>query len=91
MYRVLIVLLFGLVACGPIAPERAAQICEKRAQKADGPFGSVTIGSNSKSGPFASGEIGISTDYLRGTDPMTVYERCTVDLTGAGPIRPPVL
>ncbi|OUD08972.1 hypothetical protein BVC71_09665 [Marivivens niveibacter] len=92
MYRwFLISALAAVAACGPIAPERAAQICEERAQRADGPFGNITLGTNSKSGAFASGEIGISTDYLRGTDPMTVYERCVVDLTGTGPIRPPSL
>ncbi len=80
-----------LVGCGPVSPERAAQICEDRARQAQAPFGNVTIGTNSRTGGFASAELGVSLDYLRGADPMVVYERCVVDLTGQGPIRPPAL
>ena len=83
--------LLALSACGPVSPERAADVCEERAQRADGPSGNVAVGTNSATGAYISGEIGVSLDYLRGADPMTVYERCVVDLTGAGPIRSPEL
>lgn len=83
--------LLALAACGPVSPERAAQVCEEKARLAQGPTGSITIGSNSRSGSYVSGEVGISLDSFSGKDPMVVYERCVVDMTGQGPIRMPAL
>ena len=83
----------GLAACElpPISPERAAERCEDRARAAQGPEVSATFGVNSNSGGFASGSVGISSDYLRGLDPVAVYESCVQNLTGEPPIRPPQL
>ena len=78
----------GLAACTPISPERAADRCEERARAAQGPQVGVTVGANSNSGPFASGSISISSDAIRGRDPVAVYEECVFDLTGQEPIRP---
>ena len=83
--------LAALVACGPVDPELAAQRCEARAQAAQGPTGGVTVGVNSRTGGFASAEIGVSADFLRGADPVAVYDRCVFELTGELPVRPPVL
>jgi len=83
--------LLGLVACAPISPELAAQRCEERARAAQAPTGEVTIGVNSNSGGFAEASVGISSDFIRGADPVAVYDRCVFELTGALPIRPPVL
>jgi hypothetical protein len=92
MRPVVIVLMFaGLAACAPISPERAADRCEERARAAQGPEVGVTIGTNSNSGPFASGSISISSDAIRGRDPLAVYEECVFNLTGEMPIRPPRL
>ncbi len=91
MKRAAPILLLLLAACGPMNPERAADRCEERARAAQGPTGSITIGANSNTGGYAGAEIGISSDYLRGADPMTVYERCVVNLTGQSPIRQPNL
>jgi hypothetical protein len=85
------VALLLLAACGTITPERAAQQCEKRAQAAMGPQGNVTVGVNSQSGGFASGNITFSSDYLAGRDPYEVYRTCVIDMTGQEPYRPPVL
>lgn len=87
------VLLFAVSACTPIpvSPERAAEICEDKARAAQGPTGSVTVGSNSNSGGFGGLEVGISSDFLRGLDPVAVYEECVYDRTGNAPVRPPVL
>lgn len=89
MRRLAPLLLLALVACAPPTPERAAAICEERARKAAGPTGGITVGVNSEDGPFTEVEIGISSDYLAGRDPMEVYVSCVYDLTGAAPIRPP--
>jgi hypothetical protein len=80
-------------ACAPVPmdPERAAQICEERARGAQGPTGSVTIGVNSQDGPNVGAAIGVTGDFLRGRDPMQVYESCVFQRTGQSPIRPPAL
>ena len=81
-----------LAACSQqVSPERAAEICEERAQAAQGPTGEFTIGANSNSGPYYGASIGVTSDYLQGRDPMAVYETCVVARTGQMPIRPPVL
>lgn len=72
----------------PLTPEQAAQRCEERARAAQGPEVGVTIGANSRTGPFTSGSISISADAIRGRDPLDVYEECVFNLTGEAPIRP---
>ncbi|WP_281984571.1 hypothetical protein [Thalassorhabdomicrobium marinisediminis] len=87
------VLLAGLAACtpAPVTPEQAAELCEDRARAAQGPTGSVSVGVNSNSGPSAGLAVGLSSDFIRGRDPVEVYESCVFDRTGAAPIRPPRL
>lgn len=82
-----------LAACDLPSPDpsRVADICEERARAAQGPTGQITVGSSSGSGGFASASVGISSDFLRGEDPVRVYEKCVFQRTGALPIRPPVL
>ena len=81
------------VSCTPVPvdPEEAAQECEERARAAQGPTGTVTAGVNSQTGAFGGIEIGITSDFLRGADPLEVYSDCVWDLTGQSPIRPPEL
>ena len=88
-----ILLLLVLAACTPVpdSPERVAEICEDKARAAQGPTGGVTVGTNSRTGGFAGVEIGVSSDFIRGRDPLEVYSQCVFDRTGAAPIRPPVL
>lgn len=83
----------SLAACElpPPDPVKVAQECEERARAAQGPTSNITIGINSNSGGFASGSVGITSDFLRGRDPLEVYEACVFDRTGEAPIRPPVL
>lgn len=80
-------------ACTPVLMDaaRAADLCEKRARAAQGPTGSVTVGVNSNSGGFTRTEIGLSSDFLTGRDPMAVYQECVYQRTGQAPIRPPIL
>ena len=85
-------LLLGLAAlvagCTSPTPEQAAARCEERARAAQAPEVDLTIGASSDSGPFASASIGLSSDLLRGRDPLEVYETCVFELTGEPPIRP---
>ena len=84
--------LAGLTAgCAPPTPEQVAARCEERARAAQAPEVDLRIGANSDSGGFASASIGLSADFLRGRDPLEVYETCVMELTGAPPIRPPRL
>lgn len=88
-----LVVLFALAACAPapINPERAAEICEEKARAAQGPTGRVTVGTNSRNGGFGGIELGLSSDFIAGRDPVEVYESCVFDRTGLAPIRPPRL
>lgn len=92
MWRAAPVLLV-LAACTPppVDPVRAAEICEDRARAAQGPTGRVTVGTNSRTGGFGGVQVGVSSDFLTGRDPLEVYTECVFDRTGAEPIRPPVL
>jgi hypothetical protein len=85
--------LLGLTACGAanLSPERAADICEAQARAAQGPTGQISVGVNSNTGPFTNAEIGISSDYLAGRDPVEVYTQCVIARSGSAPIRPPRL
>jgi len=79
-----------LTACGPVSPERAARECEERARKAAGPTGQVRIGAGS--GGVTTGlELAVTTDFLKGRDPIAVYDDCVWSRTGQAPIRPPRL
>ena len=80
-----------MAACTSVSPERAADQCEDRARAAQAPEVEIGVGVNSQTGGFVNGSFGISTAYLRGDDPVAVYESCVFRLTGELPIRPPVL
>lgn len=75
----------------PIDPFDAADRCEERARAAQGPTGEVRVGVNSNDGPFAGASIGVSSDFIRGEDPLAVYQSCVMRLTGQAPVRPPRL
>ncbi|WP_108813782.1 hypothetical protein [Loktanella sp. Alg231-35] len=87
---ILLLLCLGLAACDvpPPSPQEAADRCEERARAAQGPSVGVTVGANSNTGGFGSASIGVSSDFLRGLDPVAVYESCVLRLTGETPIRP---
>jgi len=80
-------------ACAPVPvdPEEAAQECEERARAAQGPTGSFTTGVNSQDGVFTNVQIGVTSDFITGADPLEVYSDCVWSLTGQGPFRPPNL
>ncbi len=88
-----LILLGVLVACTPVPvdPEVVALQCEDRARAAQGPTGSVTLGTNSSSGPFTDLRVGVTGDYLTGRDPNAVYAQCVERRTGSAPFRPPRL
>jgi hypothetical protein len=89
-FVVLLLTAFSACAPAPMDPERAAILCEDRARSSGGPSGSVTMSINSQSGPSIDGEIMVTGDYVRGLDPIQVYEMCVFQRTGQPPIRTPV-
>ena len=93
MIRLLPLPLLLAVACTPVppSPEEVAQECEERARAAQGPTGSVTLGANSRTGLYSGVEIGVTSDYLAGRDPVAVYTDCVIRRSGQQPYRPPVL
>lgn len=79
-----------LVACGPMSPEKAADLCEERARAATGPTVTGRIGISSE-GPVGQASVGITSDFIQGRHPQIVYEQCVREKSGQGPIRPLVL
>ena len=77
-----------IAACGPISPERAADMCEERARAATGPTGFVGIGVSSDGKAKTKASIGVTSDFLQGRDPYVVYDQCVRQKTGQGPVRP---
>jgi hypothetical protein len=90
---VLVLAALTLAGCTlpPPDPARVADECEARARAAQGPTGTIGVGVNSETGGFATAEIGLSSDFLMGRDPVAVYEACVYQRTGQMPIRPPRL
>lgn len=80
-----------LTACGPMSPERAADVCEERARAATGPTGHVGVAVNNKGKTTAGLSVGVTSDYLLGKDPYRVYDDCVRRKSGQGPIRPLIL
>lgn len=93
MRRAAVIALLGLAACGPISPERAADMCEERARAAQGVTGEAAIGIGNGGRLITDVDVGISisSDTIRGRDPYEVYDSCVRQKTGQGPIRPLVL
>lgn len=85
MRRLLPILL--IAACGPVSMPNAERQCFDRARHAEAPRGEVGIGGSNRDGAYVRGEITITSDYLRGADPETVYNTCVVRKTGQNPLR----
>lgn len=81
-------LLAPLMACGPIPVAQAEAECLDRALLAEQPRGTIRVGVSSDGGPYVSGEVGISADYLQGRDPSQVYDECVFQRSGQLPSRP---
>ena len=83
--------LVALAGCDrPVTVERAYEQCSERARLAAQPRGEIGIGVGS-GGPSARGELTITSDFIAGRNPQTVYDSCFRNLTGAGPTRPLIL
>jgi hypothetical protein len=88
--RVALVLavLSGLAACGPMSLAEAERQCFERARLAKQPRGEVSVGARSDGRTAAGLEVEISSDFLLGKDPAAVYESCVMNKAGEPPSRP---
>lgn len=77
-----ILVLFPLVACGPIPIDQAERACASRAHLAQKPQSSIGVLFNSNGTTQVGGSFGISTDYLNGRDPNDVFRACVQDQSG---------
>lgn len=76
-----------LAACGPITLADAERQCFERARLAQQPRGTVMVGGSNR-GAVAGLDITISSDYLAGRDPSSVYDSCVMSKAGQPPSRP---
>jgi len=83
--------LSALAACDrTVSAERAYEECSERARLAAAPRGEIGIGVGT-GGPSARAGLTITSDFIAGRNPQTVYDSCFRNLTGAGPTRPLIL
>jgi hypothetical protein len=82
----------GLAACAPapISVQRAMAQCSDRARQAVAPSGRIVVGVGS-GGVRGGVSIGVTEDFLRGRDPVEVYNQCVLARSGQNPTRPLVL
>lgn len=83
-----LLLVYGLMACGPITLAEAERQCFERARLAQQPRGEVSVGVNSDGKALGGFEVNVSSDYLLGRDPAAVYETCVTSKAGVPPSRP---
>lgn len=81
-------MLLLLAACGPMTVAEAERQCFERARLAQQPRGAVTVGASSDGRKSAGLELHVSSDFLTGRDPSTVYETCVMAKTGQAPTIP---
>lgn len=66
----------GSLAPKAMTPAEIKEKCEQERREAAGPTGSVTVGTNSKTGAFGDVSVTVNDKFLRGLDPDTVYSTC---------------
>ena len=86
--RILMLAPFALLlACGPASVQQAERDCLERARMAEKPQASVFIGVNNKGEVLKGGSFGVTTDFLAGRDPSSVFNECVKSRSGQFPTR----
>jgi hypothetical protein len=78
----------ALAACGPMSMERAESQCFLRARQAVNPLAGSSVGMGTEGLYIDNVTLSVSSDFLRGRDPATVYDTCVIQKTGQLPSRP---
>jgi hypothetical protein len=81
-------LLLGLAACGPVPLDQAERYCVEQARLARQPRGELAVGAGSDGRPNTEFSVTVTSDFLAGNDPATVYETCVRQRAGQLPSRP---
>ena len=76
-----------LAACGPVPVADAERLCLDQARLAQRPRGAVELGYGSGGQVRAALDLQISSDYLVGRDPATVFNACVQRRSGQFPER----
>ncbi|MBN2629362.1 MAG: hypothetical protein JXR75_02340 [Rhodobacteraceae bacterium] len=77
-----------LAACGPVPLPEAERQCLDRARLAQQPRGELGVGVGSNGRATASLKLEVTSDYLAGRDPSSVYDSCVFQKSGQVPSRP---
>lgn len=86
--KYLVSVLLLTAACGPVPLPLAEQQCIEPARLAQKPQGSFGIVADNHGNVGTSLSFGISSDYLQGRDPDSVYAACVQGKSGMLPSRP---
>lgn len=78
----------ALAACGPMSMEQAESQCFLRARQAVNPLAGSSVGMGTEGLYIDDIALSVSSDFLRGRDPSTVYDTCVIQKTGQLPTRP---
>lgn len=78
----------ALSACGPMSMQQAESQCFLRARQAVNPLAGSSIGIGSEGLYLDDVALSVTSDFLRGRDPATVYDTCVIQKTGQLPSRP---
>jgi hypothetical protein len=84
----LVLSLLLLSACGPMTLQEAERQCFERARLAQQPRGEVAIGVGTGGRAVGAFEVEVTSDFIRGRDPVAVYETCVMSKSGQPPSRP---
>ena len=88
MMKRALVLLALLAACGPMSVQQAERECFDRARLAAAPRGTLSVGTTSGGKTTGGVSLSVSSDYVLGKDPSTVYDSCVMSKSGQLPTRP---
>lgn len=87
MRRLVFLLPLGLLACGPVPVEQAERLCVDRARLAEKPRGEIAVGATSDGRAYGRVELEVSSDYLQGRSPESVFTACVINRSGEAPTR----
>lgn len=80
--------LLGLMACAPIPVDRAERACLASARDATGPRTEMGVGVGSQGVRGGYVQVGVSSDYIMGRDPSSVFQECVLRRSGQLPLVP---
>lgn len=90
-YRLCLLPLMAMAACGPVTVDQAERSCLRDAELAERPRGSAAVGIGTGSGgtrSYGAISLEMSGAFIRGRDPADVFDQCVQRRSGQAPTRP---